>query len=106
MAKKQTRSTNTRKVVVEQNQEMVLEEPVIVKTKTQKPKKDDWEIRDRVYYLMGNKKPISRMIKSANLYWFGRPKREPDRRQLSPCALPSRIKTPKHGPFRSCAHEA
>ena len=70
MAKKQTRSTNTRKVVVEQNQEMVLEEPVIVKTKTQKPKKDDWEIRDRVYYLMGNKKPISRMIKSANLYWF------------------------------------
>ena len=70
MAKKQTRSTNTRKVVVEQNQEMVLEEPVVVKTKTQKPKKDDWEITDRVYYLMGNKKPISRMIKSANLYWF------------------------------------
>ncbi len=70
MAKKQTRSTNTRKVVVEQNQEMVLEEPVVVKTKSQKPKKDDWEIRDRVYYLMGNKKPISRMIKSANLYWF------------------------------------
>jgi len=70
MAKKQTRSTSTKKVVVEQNQEMVLEEPVVVKTKTQKLKKDDWEIRDRVYYLMGNKKPISRMIKSANLYWF------------------------------------
>ena len=70
MAKKQTRSTSTKKVVVEQNQEMVLEEPVVVKTKTQKSKKDDWEIRDRVYYLMGNKKPISRMIKSANLYWF------------------------------------
>jgi len=70
MAKKQTRSTNTRKVVVEQNQEMVLEEPVVVKTKTQKPKKDDWEIRDRIYYLIGNKKPISRMIKSANIYWF------------------------------------
>jgi hypothetical protein len=70
MAKKQTRSTNARKVVVEQNQEMVLEEPVVVKTKTQKPKKDDWEITDRVYYLMGNKKPMSRMIKSANLYWF------------------------------------
>ena len=70
MAKKQTRSTNTKEVVVEQNQEMVLEEPVIIKTKTQKPKKDDWEIRDRIYYLMGNKKPISRMIKSANIYWF------------------------------------
>jgi len=70
MAKKQTRSTNTKKVSVEQTQEMVLEKPIITKTKTQESKKYDWEIRDRVYYLMGSKKPISRMIRSANLYWF------------------------------------
>ena len=70
MAKKQTRSTNTKKVSVEQTQEMVLEKPTITKIKTQESKKDDWEIRDRVYYLMGSKKPISRMIRSANLYWF------------------------------------
>ena len=63
MAKKQTRSTNTRKVVVEQNQEMVLEEPVVVKTKTQKSKERRLGNKDRVYYLKGNKKPISRMIR-------------------------------------------
>ena len=73
MAKKQTRSVATKvtpktESVVLENP--VMEQPVVVKTKTQKSKKDDWEIRDRVYYLMGNKKPISRMIKSANLYWF------------------------------------
>jgi len=73
MAKKQTRSVATKvtpktESVVLENP--VMEQPVVVKTKTQKSKKDDWEIRDRVYYLMGNKKPISRMIKSANIYWF------------------------------------
>ena len=70
MAKKQTRSTNTRKVVVEQNQEMVLEEPVVVKTKISKVKENNWEFKDRIYYLKDNKKPISRMIRSANIYWF------------------------------------
>jgi hypothetical protein len=35
-----------------------------------KPKKDKWEVKDRIYHLMGNKKPLSRSIKSANIYWF------------------------------------
>ena len=35
-----------------------------------KPKKDTWEIKDRMYRLKGGKKPLSRMIKSANLYYF------------------------------------
>ena len=50
--------------VVEQpkTETMVMETP--------KPKKDTWEIKDRMYYLKGNKKPLSRMIKSAGLYWF------------------------------------
>jgi hypothetical protein len=74
MAKKQTRSTNTRKVVVEQNQEMVLEEPVVVKTKISKVKENNWEFKDRIYYLKDNKKPISRMIRSANIYWFDKEK--------------------------------
>ena len=34
------------------------------------PKEQVWEIKDRAYYLKGNKKPLSRMIKSANIYWF------------------------------------
>ena len=35
-----------------------------------KPKKDTWEIKDRMYRLTGNKKPLSRMIKSAGIYYF------------------------------------
>ena len=67
MAKKQTISTNTKKVMVEQNQEMILETPVAEKLKT---KKNKWEIKNRVYYLQGKNKPISYLIKSANIYWF------------------------------------
>jgi hypothetical protein len=35
-----------------------------------KKNKNTWEIKDRLYYLKGDKKPLSRMIKSADLYWF------------------------------------
>ena len=31
---------------------------------------DGWEIKDRVYYLNGKNKPLSRMVRSANIYWF------------------------------------
>ena len=31
---------------------------------------DNWEIKDRMYYLKGNKKPVSRSIRSARIYWF------------------------------------
>ena len=44
-----------------------VETPVMEKPK---PKKDTWEVKDRMYYLKGNKKPLSRMIKSANIHWF------------------------------------
>ena len=70
MAKKQTRSTNTKKVSVEQTQEMVLEKPTITKIKTQESKKNDWEIKNRTYYLRNGLKPLSYMIKSANIYYF------------------------------------
>ena len=74
MAKKQTQNTTRR--VVQQTQEMVLEEPVNLEKIVSKPvkKKDSWEIKDRIYYLKGNKKPISYMIKSANVYWFDKEK--------------------------------
>ena len=65
MAKKQ----KTQKVVeplIEKDFEEV-ETPVMEKPK---PKKDTWEVKDRMYYLKGNKKPLSRMIKSANIHWF------------------------------------
>ena len=50
----------------------VVETPVVETPKPKKvePKKPTWEIKDRVYYLKGNKKPISRSIRSANVFWF------------------------------------
>jgi hypothetical protein len=40
------------------------------KPKKVEPKKSTWEIKDRVYNLTGNKKPLSYMLKSSNIYWF------------------------------------
>ena len=62
MAKKQ----KTEKVEVP-----VVETPVVetLKPKIQ-PKKPTWEIKDRVYYLKSNKKPLSYILKSANIFWF------------------------------------
>ena len=70
MAKKK----ETKKVVeplIEKDFEEV-ETPVMETPKPKKvePKKPSWEIKDRVYYLKGNKKPLSRLIKSANVYYF------------------------------------
>jgi hypothetical protein len=36
--------------------------------------KETWEVKDRMYYLKGGKKPLSRSVKSANLYWFDKEK--------------------------------
>ena len=70
MAKKQTKKVEVQEPYVEET--VVLEAPKpepkpIVK---ELPKRDTWEIKDRVYYLKGNKKPLSRMIKAAGIYWF------------------------------------
>jgi len=66
MAKKQTAKT-----VEVAPQEVVIETPVVTAPVIEaKPKKPEWEIKSRVYYLKSNKKPISRSIKSSNIYWF------------------------------------
>ena len=81
-----TNKKQTKKVEVEEPQvketvvetpvveKPVVETPVVEKPKRTEPKgkitKDGWEIKDRIYRLRGNKKPLSRMIKSANLFWF------------------------------------
>ena len=47
---------------------VVKEQPKVVAPEVKaKPK---WEIKDRVYYLKGKKKPVSRAIRSSNIYWF------------------------------------
>ena len=52
---------------MEQPVETVVAPP---KTQVKKEVKPSWEIKDRVYYLKGNNKPLSRSIKSSNIYWF------------------------------------
>tara|TARA_R110002153_G_scaffold46353_7_gene131005 strand:- start:1515 stop:2366 length:852 start_codon:yes stop_codon:yes gene_type:complete len=74
MAKKQTKPTAKKEVVVEQEVVEVMEQPTITKStrveKTNKVLNDGWELKDRIYRLKGNKKPLSRSIKSANIHWF------------------------------------
>ena len=50
----------------------VVETPIVETPKPKKveSKKSDWEIKDRVYNLKGNKKPISYMLKTSDIYWF------------------------------------
>ena len=70
MAKNQTKKVEAEQPQVE---EMVIETPVVKAPKVEakpEPKKPKWEVKDRIYRLRGNKKPLSRMIKSANVYWF------------------------------------
>ena len=46
---------------------VITEEP---KTRERLKPSNEWEIKDRVYHLKGKQKPLSRSIKSANIYYF------------------------------------
>jgi hypothetical protein len=51
----------------------VVEKPQVVKqpkTIERKKPEDKWEVKDRLYKLKGGKRPLSRSIKSANIYYF------------------------------------
>ena len=64
MAKKKTE-------VEEPQVEAVVETaPVVEQPRERLKPKNEWEIKDRIYYLKGNKKPLSRIIKSTNIYYF------------------------------------
>ena len=77
MAKKKETKVEVEEPQVEET--VVMEEPVVEPPKKEIPKRkeptykkaeDGWEIKDRIYRLVDNKKPLSRMIKSADLYYF------------------------------------
>ena len=77
MAKKQTKKVEIEEPYVEETV-MVEETPEEIQVES-KPKRvepknprsnDGWEIKDRVYVVTGNHRPLSKMIKSANIYWF------------------------------------
>ena len=71
MAKKQKTQVEPTPQVVEQPK---VETPVMEapepKARERKKPSNEWEIKDRMYLLRGGKKPLSRSIKSANIYYF------------------------------------
>ena len=72
MAKKK-KETKVEEPVVEET--VVMEEPVVETPKVKKevkpePKKPKWEIKDRTYVLRGGKRPLSKSIRAAGIYYF------------------------------------
>ena len=73
MAKKQKtqKEVVTEEVVTEEVTQVVEQPKAVVKEKPlPTPKKDTWEIKDRVYFLKSNKKPISKLLKGSGIHWF------------------------------------
>jgi hypothetical protein len=68
MAKKKE-VTKVEEPIVEETV-VVQEQPKVKVPKTKTETKDTWEIKDRVYYLKGNNKPLSYSIRASNLFWF------------------------------------
>ena len=66
MAKKQTKAAAPEVEAVNEVEEVIVKKPVA----QPEVKKPSWEIKDRVYYLKGNKKPLSHSIRSAGVFWF------------------------------------
>ena len=68
MAKKKE-ATKVEEPIVEETV-VAQEQPKVKAPKTKAKTKDTWEIKDRVYYLKGNNKPLSYSIRASNLFWF------------------------------------
>ena len=70
MAKKK----ETKKQEVTEEVTQVVEQPKVETEVMEKPlptpKKDTWEIKDRTYFLTSTTNPISRSVRSANIYYF------------------------------------
>jgi hypothetical protein len=47
----------------------VMEKPKKVEIKSTNPE-DNWEIKDRVYYLRNGKSPLTYLIRGSNIFWF------------------------------------
>ena len=68
MAKKTTVAKAAKEETVETPEVVAVNKPIPVTIKEDKV--PSWEIKDRVYYLKGNKRPLSHTIKSAGIYYF------------------------------------
>ena len=67
MAKKQTKKVEVQEPQIET---VVLEETPVQRYEKPLTVENKWEIKDRVYYLKGRTKPLSRSIKASNIYYF------------------------------------
>tara|TARA_R110002049_G_scaffold31328_3_gene106277 strand:+ start:416 stop:1258 length:843 start_codon:yes stop_codon:yes gene_type:complete len=70
MAKKQTKKAEVEQPEIKATNEM---KPITVEVKEKPlptPVKDTWEIKDRFYLLKGNDKPLSKLIKGCDIYYF------------------------------------
>ena len=67
MAKK--KQTKVEEPIVEETV-VVEEQPKVEAPKIKARPKNTWEIKDRIYYLKGTKKPLSYSIRASNLFWF------------------------------------
>ena len=70
MAKKQTAAKAAPKVEVEQPEIKATNKMVEVTIEKPQPKKPEWEIKDRTYYLAENRSPLSYKLKTTNIYYF------------------------------------
>jgi hypothetical protein len=69
--KKETKPVTVEETVIEEETMEATNDFVEVEIPRERLKpSNEWEIKDRAYYLRGNKKPLSRTIKSANIYYF------------------------------------
>ena len=68
MAKKQTKKVEVEQPEIKATNEM--KEVFVEKFVKEEVKKPKWEIKDRTYYLKSAQKPLSRSIKSTDIYWF------------------------------------
>jgi len=73
MAKKQKTEKAVEPLIEKDFEEVVVKTPVMEKPAPVK-KKNTWEIKDRTYFLNDKRKPLSYIIKSANVYWFDKDK--------------------------------
>ena len=69
MAKKQKTKVEVKEPQI-QEEVAVVEAPPVVKQPEIKKPTNTWEIKPRTYILKGNKRPLSKMIRSANIFYF------------------------------------
>ena len=75
MAKKQKTKVEVEKPQI-QEEVAVKTAPVVEQPKTRKVEtksinpEDNWEVKDRMYYLTGNKSPLTYLMRGSNIYYF------------------------------------